>query len=175
MAAFDDEGNRLPDGETGVLYFLRRDGMPEYVGDADQTAANRLPGGWFTVGDVGHVDADGYVYLSDRKVDMVITGGANVYPAEVEAALVAHPAVADCAVFGIPDDEWGEQVKAAVQFEPGTSVADEELIAWCRERLAGYKCPRSVDVHEALPREATGKLKKRYLRDAFWEGRERAV
>ena len=94
---------------------------------------------------------------------------------QVEAALVAHPAVADCAVFGIPDDEWGEQVKAAVQFEPGTSVADEELIAWCRERLAGYKCPRSVDVHEALPREATGKLKKRYLRDAYWEGRERAV
>ncbi|MED6328853.1 MAG: AMP-binding protein [Actinomycetota bacterium] len=175
VAAFDDDGNRLSNGETGVLYFLRRDGMPEYVGDPAKTEANRLPGGWFTVGDVGHIDADGYVHLSDRKVDMVITGGANVYPAEVEAVLVAHTAIADCAVFGIPDDEWGERVKAAVQFEPGASATEDELIGWCRERLAGYKCPNSVDVHGALPREATGKLKKRYLRDAYWTGRERAV
>ncbi len=174
VAAFDDDGERLPDGQTGVLYFLRGDGQPEYVGDPDKTEANRLPGGWFTVGDVGHVE-EGYVYLSDRKIDMVITGGANVYPAEVEAALVAHPAVADCAVFGIPDDEWGEQVKAAVQFETGATATEAELLDWCRGRLAGYKCPKSVDVHEALPREATGKLKKRYLRDAYWEGRERAV
>ena len=175
VATFDDDGNRLPDGETGVLYFLRSDGMPEYVGDPAKTEANRLPGGWFTVGDVGHVDPDGYVHLSDRKVDMVITGGANVYPAEVEAVLIAHPAVADCAVFGIPDDEWGEQVKAAVQFELGASASDDELVGWCRDRLAGYKCPKSVDVHEDLPREATGKLKKRILRDAYWEGRDRAV
>ncbi len=175
VAAFDDDGNRLPAGATGTLYFLREDGQPEYVGDPDKTEGGRLPGGWFTVGDVGWVDDDDYVYLSDRKIDMIISGGANVYPAEVEAALVSHPAVADCAVFGIPDDEWGEQVKAAVEFEPEAVATEEDLIGWCRERLAGFKCPRSVDVHEAMPREATGKLKKRILREVYWEGRDRAI
>ncbi len=175
VAAFDDDGNRLSDGTTGTLYFLRADGQPEYVGAPDKTEANRLPGGWFTVGDVGWVDDDGYVFLSDRKIDMIISGGANIYPAEIEAALISHPAVADCAVFGIPDDEWGEQVKAAVEFEPGAVATEADLIHWCREHLAGFKCPRSVDVHEAMPREATGKLKKRLLRDAYWEGRDRAI
>jgi fatty-acyl-CoA synthase len=106
---------------------------------------------------------------------MIISGGTNIYPAEVEAVLIEHPAVADCAVFGIPDDEWGEQVKAAVQFESGATAGADELIGWCRERLAGYKCPKTVDVHKAMPREATGKLKKRHLRDVYWEGRERAI
>jgi long-chain acyl-CoA synthetase len=106
---------------------------------------------------------------------MVISGGANIYPAEVEAVLSAHPVVADCAVFGIPDDEWGEQVKAAVEFELGTSVSEDELIKWCRDRLAGFKCPRSVDVHLAMPREASGKLKKRRLRDVYWEQSDRAI
>ena len=175
VAAYDDAGTRLADGTTGNLYFQRDDGQPEYVGAPDKTAANRLPGGWFTVGDIGWVDGDGYVFLSDRKIDMIISGGVNIYPAEIEAALIGHPAVSDCAVFGIPDDEWGEQVKAAVQFEAGTSATDEELIAWCLEKLAGFKCPRSIDVHVELPREATGKLKKRYLRDIYWEGRERAI
>ncbi|MCH2422848.1 MAG: AMP-binding protein, partial [Acidimicrobiales bacterium] len=175
VAAFDDDGGQLPDGEVGNLYFLRADGRPEYVGDSDKTEASRLPGGWFTVGDVGWVDADGYVYLSDRKIDMVISGGANIYPAEVEAVLIAHPAVADCAVFGIPDDEWGEEVKAAVEFETGAVATEDELVAWCRGRLAGFKCPRSVDFHDAMPREATGKLKKRHLRDVYWQGREQAI
>ncbi len=175
VATFDDDGNRLCDGTIGTLYFLRGDGQPEYVGAPEKTAANRLPDGWFTVGDVGWVDDDGYVYLSDRKIDMIISGGANIYPAEVEAVLISHPVVADCAVFGIPDDEWGEQVKAAVEFEPGVVATDDDLIDWCRERLAGFKCPRSVDVHEAMPREATGKLKKRLLRDAYWEGRDRVI
>ncbi|GIT00031.1 MAG: acyl-CoA synthetase [Acidimicrobiales bacterium] len=175
VAAFDDDGGQLPDGEVGNLYFLRVDGQPEYVGDPDKTEASRLPGGWFTVGDVGWVDADGYVYLSDRKIDMVISGGANIYPAEVEAVLIAHPAVADCAVFGIPDDEWGEEVKAAVEFETGAAATEDELVAWCRGRLAGFKCPRSVDFHDAMPREATGKLKKRHLRDVYWQGRERPI
>ncbi|MDG2428611.1 MAG: AMP-binding protein [Acidimicrobiales bacterium] len=175
VAAFAEDGNRLPDGETGTLYFLRENFQTEYVGEAIKTSASRLPGGWFTVGDVGHVDEDGYVYLSDRKIDMVISGGANIYPAEVEAVLSAHPVVADCAVFGIPDDEWGEQVKAAVEFELGTSVSEDELIKWCRDRLAGFKCPRSVDVHLAMPREASGKLKKRRLRDVYWERSDRAI
>ena len=175
VAAFDDDDERLPDGQTGTLYFQRDDGRPEYVGASDKTAANRLPGGWFTVGDVGWIDAEGYVFLADRKIDMIISGGTNIYPAEVEAVLIEHPAVADCAVFGIPDGEWGEQVKAAVQFEPGATAGADELIGWCRERLAGYKCPKTVDVHKAMPREATGKLKKRHLRDVYWEGRERAI
>ena len=124
---------------------------------------------------MGWGEADGYVYLSDRKIDMVISGGANIYPAEVEAVLIAHPAVADCAVFGIPDDEWGEEVKAAVEFETGAAATEDELVAWCRGRLAGFKCPRSVDFHDAMPREATGKLKKRHLRDVYWQGRERPI
>ena len=106
---------------------------------------------------------------------MVISGGTNIYPAEVEAVLIAHPAGADCAVFGIPDDEWGEEVKAAVEFETGAVATEDDLIAWCRGRLAGFKCPRSVDFHDAMPREATGKLKKRHLRDVYWQGRERAI
>ena len=175
VGALDDAGRQHPRGETGTLYFLRQDGRPEYVGDPDKTEASRLPGGWFTVGDVGWVDDDGYLFLSDRKIDMIISGGANIYPAEVEAILIEHPAVADCAVFGIPDDEWGEQVKGAVQFEPGTSATADELIAWCRDRIAAFKCPRSIDVHDVMPREATGKLKKRHLRDAYWVGRERRI
>lgn len=175
VAAFNDDGNLLQAGETGTLYFQRENFETEYVGEQAKTADNRLDGGWFTVGDVGYVDKDGYVYLSDRKIDMVISGGANIYPAEVEAVLIEHPGVADCAVFGIPDEEWGEQVKAAVVFESEASATETDLIDWCRSRLAGYKCPRSVDVHRSIPREATGKLKKRLLRDPYWEKSSRSI
>ena len=120
------------------------------------------------MGDLGYVDEDGFMYLVDRRVDLIITGGANVYPAEVEGVISHHPVVRDVAVFGIPDPEFGQQVKAAVEFERGLHVPEAELIAWCRERLAGFKCPKSVDVHDRLPREAHGKLKKRLLRDAYW-------
>lgn len=169
VSVVDDGGNELPRGEIGTLYFRRADGAPEYLGDPDKAAGMRLGDGRFTVGDVGRIDDDGFVYLSDRKVDMIIAGGVNIYPAEIEGALLAHPAVADCAVFGVPDPEWGEAVKAAVAVSPGAEVTAEELTQWCKTRLAGFKCPRSIDFHDALPREETGKMRKRLLRAPYWE------
>ena len=168
VSVVGDDGDDLPPGEIGTLYFRRADGAPTYHGDDEKTQASRLADGRFTVGDLGYVDEDGFMYLVDRRVDLIITGGANVYPAEVEGVISHHPFVRDVAVFGIPDPEFGQQVKAAVEFERGLHVPEAELIAWCRERLAGFKCPKSVDVHDRLPREAHGKLKKRLLRDAYW-------
>ena len=168
VSVVDDDGKDLPAGEVGTLYFRRADGAPSYHGDEEKTNAARLPDGRFTVGDLGYVDSDGFVYLVDRRVDLILNGGVNVYPAEIEATISRHPAIRDVAVFGIPDPEFGQQVKAAVELEPGASLTADELIAWCRDRLAGFKCPRSVDFHAALPREAHGKLKKRILRDAYW-------
>jgi long-chain acyl-CoA synthetase len=169
ITVVDENGLDLPPGEVGTFYF-RRIGRPPptYHNAPEKTAESQLPDGRFTVGDVGWVDDEGYVFLSDRKIDMIISGGANIYPAEVEAAISAHPAVADCAVFGVPDAEWGEQVKAAVQLLPAEDVDEETLIAWCRERIAAYKCPKSVDFLTEMPREASGKLKKRFLRDPYW-------
>jgi long-chain acyl-CoA synthetase len=173
-----DDGNPLPVGETGTIYF-RRPGKPppEYHNAPEKTADSMLPGGWFSVGDVGHQDNDGYVYLADRKVDLIISGGVNIYPAEVESALSEHPDVADCAVFGVPDEEWGEAVKAAVMLEGGVNSdgIDNVLMAWCRERIAGFKCPRSIDFHTEFPRQASGKLLKRELRAPYWEGVERKI
>ena len=168
VSVVDDDGNDVPVGSIGTLYFARVDGAPEYHGDRDKTDKSRLPDGRFTVGDVGWIDEDNFIYLADRRVDLILAGGVNVYPAEIEGVISEHPAVRDVAVFGIPHPELGEQVKAAVETEPGKSVTEDEIIAWCRERLAGFKCPRSVDFHDALPREAHGKLKKRLLRDAYW-------
>ena len=176
ITVVDENGDDLPAGEVGTFYF-RRIGRPPptYHKAPEKTAESQLPDGRFTVGDVGWVDEEGYVFLSDRKIDMIISGGSNIYPAEVEAAVSAHPGVADCAVFGVPDPEWGEQVKAAVQLLPDATADEESLIAWCRERIAAYKCPKSVDFHDELPREASGKLKKRFLRDPYWEGREEKI
>ncbi|MFM8601685.1 MAG: AMP-binding protein [Actinomycetota bacterium] len=168
VSVVGEDGNDLPPGEIGTLYFRRADGAPRYHGDEEKTRASQLPDGRFTVGDVGYLDGDGYMYLVDRRVDLILNGGVNVYPAEIEGVLSQHPAVRDVAVFGIPDPEFGQQVKAAVELETGASLTEDELISWSRERLAGFKCPRSVDFHDALPREAHGKLKKRLLRDAYW-------
>jgi long-chain acyl-CoA synthetase len=148
-----------------------------YKGDPEKTRAARR-GEWFTVGDMGWLDADGWLFLSDRKIDMIITGGVNVYPAEVEAALLSHPEVGDAAVFGVPSEEWGEEVKAVVEPAPGVAPSDalrERLLAHCRAHLAGYKCPRTLDFSVALPRDANGKLYKRKLRDPYWVGRERRI
>ena len=162
-----EDGNDLPPGEVGTLYFRRADGQtPTYRGDAAKTQASRLPDGRFTVGDMGWLDADGYLYLADRRADLILTGGVNVYPAEVESVLGQHPAVEDCAVYGVPDEEWGESVKAAVVPRAGAAITDRELIAWLRERLAHFKCPRAIDLVAELPREEIGKLKRRVLRDA---------
>ncbi len=173
VSAVGEDGRDLATGEVGTLYFRRADGAPEYLGDPAKTWASRLPDGRFTVGDVGWLDEEGFVYLGDRGVDLIISGGVNIYPVEVEAVLSEHPAVEDCAVFGVPDDEWDEAVKAAVILGPGQAASVTELIEWCRGRLASFKCPRTVDFLAELPREASGKLKKRLLRDPYWEGRAR--
>jgi len=131
-------------------------------------------GGWFRTGDAGYM-RDGYIYVHDRIKDMVVTGGENVYPAEVENALASHPDVAEVAVIGVPDDKWGEAVKACVVLRPGATATATDIIAHARERLAGFKCPKSVDFVESLPRNPTGKLLKRVLREKYWAGRDRRV
>jgi acyl-CoA synthetase (AMP-forming)/AMP-acid ligase II len=178
----DDEGNELPIGETGTVYFEGSAAF-EYHNDPDKTRQARDPHGrgWTTLGDVGHLDADGFLYLSDRKAFMIISGGVNIYPQEAENVLIDHPLVADVAVFGIPHDDFGEEVKAVVQPERMPTDADEArrwertLIDYCRSRLADVKCPRSVEFRLELPRHPTGKLYKRLLRDEYWKDRGRSI
>jgi long-chain acyl-CoA synthetase len=178
--AVDPDGQRLPAGEVGTLYTknLVTDEVFEYHQAPEKTDAAHLAPGTFTMGDVGHVDEDGFVFLSDRAANMIISGGVNIYPAEIEQELLEHPAVADVAVFGIPDDEWGEQVKAAIELTAGHEPSDElaaDIIAFARQRLAGFKVPRSIDFEDELPRHPTGKLYTRLLRDKYWQGVERAL
>jgi long-chain acyl-CoA synthetase len=165
----DDDGRELPPGTPGVVW-SEGGGAFEYHNDSEKTAASRNEHGWTTVGDIGYLDEEGYLYLTDRKADMIISGGVNIYPQEAENVLVTHPAVADAAVFGIPHDDLGEVVKAVVELLPTDRPPGEveaELLAYCHERLAKYKCPRSIDFAEALPRHPTGKLYKRLLRDRY--------
>ncbi|MFM7273453.1 MAG: AMP-binding enzyme, partial [Gammaproteobacteria bacterium] len=146
-------------------------------GDPEKTQGNRV-GDWFTVGDIGYLDGEGYLFLCDRKIDMIISGGANIYPAEIENVLILHPAVADCAVFGVPDEDWGEAIKAVVQPRAGVggdAATSESIMAFLGERLARMKLPRSIDYLPELPRDPNGKLYKRKLRDPYWAGRERKV
>jgi len=172
-----DDGTQLPAGEIGTVYMSLQQQSFEYHGDKEKTDANRRDG-FFTVGDVGYLDEDGFLFLRDRKIDMIISGGANIYPAEIESMLLTHPKVGDAAVFGIPDEDWGEQVKAVIEpaegVAPGPALADE-LVAFCREQLAKYKCPKSIDFVAEMPRDPNGKLYKRKLRDPYWEGRSRAI
>jgi long-chain acyl-CoA synthetase len=170
-----DTGRDAPAGQVGELWTRSRQNMAGYWNNPSATAAVIDGSGWLRTGDAGYVDDDGFVYLHDRVKDMIVTGGENVYPAEVENALMRHPAVADAAVFGVPDERWGEAVKAAVVIGGGADVSGEELIAFCRQYLAGYKCPKSVDFAEALPRNPSGKLLKRELRAPYWEGSQRQV
>ncbi|WP_323765857.1 acyl-CoA synthetase [Marinovum sp.] len=166
----DEDGRELPPGEVGTVWFS--DGRQfAYHNDPDATAKAYDARGWSTIGDIGRLDADGYLYLSDRKSFVIISGGVNIYPQETENLLLSHPEVEDAAVIGVPNEDFGEEVKAVVQLVTGCAPSPakaEELIAFCREKLSPIKCPRSVDFRDRLPREATGKLYKRKLRDAYW-------
>ncbi|MCP9486864.1 MAG: long-chain-fatty-acid--CoA ligase [Gaiellaceae bacterium MAG52_C11] len=165
----------VPLGEVGELWIRSPQVMAGYWDKPDATAQVLELDGWYRTGDVGIVDGDGYLFIQDRVKDMIISGGENIYAAEVERAAIEHPAVADVAVIGIPDDRWGEAVKAVVVPAEGAEVDADELIAFCRARLAHYKCPTSVDLVEMLPRNMTGKVLKRELRDPYWAGRERPI
>jgi len=172
-----DSGDEVPQGETGTVYF---GGGAEfaYHNDPEKTASAHDARGRGTLGDVGYVDEEGFLYLTDRKAYMIITGGVNVYPQEAENVLAMHPKVADVAVFGVPNEEFGEAVKAVVEpidmADAGPEL-ERELIAYCRERLADVKCPRSVDFRPELPRHPTGKLYKRLLKDEYWKGHESRI
>jgi acyl-CoA synthetase (AMP-forming)/AMP-acid ligase II len=168
-------GEEVAPGEHGELWFRTPQLMAGYLGKPEATAEVITDDGWFRTGDMGMVDADGYVFVQDRLKDMIISGGENIYSPEVERVLAEHPAVMEVAIIGVPDDTWGEAVKAVVSLNPGTSATPEELIAYAREHLAHYKCPKSVDVLDALPRNPTGKILKRELRAPYWEGRGSAV
>jgi long-chain acyl-CoA synthetase len=175
----DEAGNDVPTGEVGQVWFKSLIGADfEYAGAPEKTAEAHREPGVYTYGDVGYLDADGYLFLSDRKIDMIVSGGVNIYPAEIESVLISHPAVADIAVFGVPNDEFGEEVKAAVHLAPGhdkTPELESDLRSYAKEKLAGFKNPRSYDFHTDFPRTPTGKLQKRLLRDPYWEGRERSI
>jgi acyl-CoA synthetase (AMP-forming)/AMP-acid ligase II len=167
------DGSDVPDGRPGE-FMVRNTWLAEYYNRPDATGKS-LHDGFFSVGDVAYRDDEGYYFICDRQVDMVISGGVNIYPAEVEAVLHAHPAVMDVAVIGVPDEQWGEAVKAVVQLRPGMHATAEELIGFCDERLAGYKKPKTVDFVNELPRDAAGKLLKRMVREPYWAGMSRRV
>src|SRR5690348_1214530 len=168
-----DDGTEAAIGEPGE-FMVRNAWLAEYFNKPDATS-HSLHDGFFSVGDVAYRDEEGFYFICDRRIDMIISGGVNVYPAEIEAVLFAHPAVMDAAVIGVPDDEWGESVKAIVQLRPGMHATEAELIAFCAERLAGYKKPRSIDFVAELPRDAAGKLLKRKIREPYWAGAGRTI
>src|SRR5713101_2797249 len=163
----DAAGNEVPDGTPGEMW-SRFSWLAEYYHKPEATARS-MRNGFFKVGDIAFRDKEGYYYICDRKIDMIISGGVNIYPAEIEAVLAAHPAVADVAVIGVPDNFWGESVKAVVELRPGASANADELIAFCGEQLASYKKPRSVDVVAELPRNPAGKLLKAQIREPYWK------
>jgi acyl-CoA synthetase (AMP-forming)/AMP-acid ligase II len=169
----DGAGNEVAVGEPGEFQ-VRNSWLAEYYNRPDATG-NSLHDGFFSVGDVAYRDEEGYYYICDRRVDMIISGGVNIYPAEVEAVLYAHPAVADAAVIGVPDEQWGESVKAVVRLHAGIKATEKELISFCAERLAGYKKPKSIDFVDELPRDAAGKLLKRTIREPYWAGAGRRI
>jgi len=177
VRVLDDSGEPVPTGEPGLVYMRMGASNFEYHKDEEKTKASRV-GDLFTLGDIGYLDEDGYLYLCDRKADMIISGGVNVYPAEIENELACHPKVADVAVFGVPNADWGEEIKAVVQPAPGAEPGEaltEELLTFAADRLAKFKIPRSVDYLDELPRDPNGKLYKRKLRDPYWAGRDRAI
>ncbi|MBO0801901.1 MAG: long-chain-fatty-acid--CoA ligase [Nocardiopsaceae bacterium] len=168
-------GQDVPTGQVGEIWTRSPQNMAGYWHQPERTAAALTPDGWLRTGDLGYLDDDQRIYLVDRAKDMIITGGENVYPAEVEKVLAAHPALAEAAVIGVPDDHWGETVKAVVVARPGATVDAAEVIAFCRGQLARFKCPTSVDVVDALPHTATGKVIKPALRERYWQNHDRRI
>ncbi|MEO7019280.1 MAG: AMP-binding protein [Ktedonobacteraceae bacterium] len=169
----DAEGQEVPDGQPGEMW-ARNPWLAEYYNKPEATASN-MRDGFFSVGDIAYRDAEGYYFICDRKIDMIISGGVNIYPAEIEAVLTAHPAVADVAVIGVPHEQWGESVQAVVELRVGASATSAELIAFCAEHLADYKKPRSVDFVAELPRNPAGKLLKTAIRAPYWQGVGRQI
>jgi long-chain acyl-CoA synthetase len=168
----DDDGNIVETGEVGTIYLRAPDEKEtrfQYFKDDDKTS-KAYSGDYFTLGDMGYVDEDGYLFLTDRSADLIISGGVNIYPAEVDAVMLTHDAVRDSCTIGVPNDEWGEEVKTVIELKPGNEPADElaqELIAYARERLAHFKCPKTVDFIDELPRHETGKLYRRLVRETY--------
>jgi long-chain acyl-CoA synthetase len=173
----DEEGNEVPVGESGTIYF-EGGGEFEYHNDPQKTAESRHPKGWSTLGDIGYLDEEGYLYLTDRKSFMIISGGVNIYPQETENLLVTHPKVMDVAVFGVPNEDFGEEVKAVVQpihWEDAGPELEADLIDFCRDNISHIKCPKTIDFEQELPRHPTGKLYKRLLKDRYWEGHKTGI
>ncbi|MHB1420160.1 MAG: AMP-binding protein [Bacillota bacterium] len=175
LKIYDDDGDEVATGEIGEIY-MRNHKMSgfTYYKDPEKTSSS-FREGLFTAGDMGYLDEDGYLFIADRKKDMIISGGVNIYPAEIEAVLHNHPKIFDVAVIGVPDQEWGEAIKAVVQLNSGVEATEQEIIVYCNENLAGYKRPRSVEFVMDLPRQPSGKLYKRKIREKYWEGQVRKV
>lgn len=170
-----ETGEQRKAGEFGELWTRSGQNMLGYFNNPEATARTINPDGWLRTGDGGYIDVDGYIFLTDRLKDVIISGGENVYPTEVENVIASHPAIAEVAVIGVPSDRWGETVKAIVVVKPDHEASAGDVIDFCKQRLAGYKCPTSVDFADALPRNPTGKLLKATLRERYWEGRERRI
>ena len=170
----DDEGNILGSEERGEIVVRGNLVSLGYHNNPAATEEVRRFG-WHHTRDVGFKDRDGYVYIVDRKNDMIISGGFNIYPNEIEQVIWSHPAVQDCAVIGVPDEKWGEAVKAVIELKPGSQAQETELLAFCRERLGGLKCPKSVEIWSELPRSPVGKVLKKDIRQKFWAGRTRNI
>jgi len=171
----DEADQEVPAGEVGTVYFETENKF-EYYKDPEKTRQSRSKEGWTTLGDIGYLDAENYLYLTDRKADMIISGGVNIYPQEAENIIVMHPKVADVAVFGIPNEEFGEEVKAVIQpvdMKDAGPEFEEEILNFCRQRLAKIKCPKTVDFDSELPRSPTGKLLKRLIRNRYWQDQTR--
>lgn len=164
-------GEDAPPDTVGEIWIRSSQVTPGYWARPEETA-KALTDGWFHTGDAGYLDSDGYLFLTDRIKDMIVTGAENVYPIEVENVLSGHPDIADVAVIGVPDERWGEAVKAVVVAHEGTEIDTDALLEWCKERIAGFKRPRSVDVVDALPRNPSGKILKKDLRKPYWENAE---
>jgi long-chain acyl-CoA synthetase len=171
----DEQGNTITEPrKQGVLWAKTRSAFIGYYKDPEKTKQS-INGEWSTAGDVAYVDEEGYYFLSDRKHDMIISGGENVYPAEIEEVVARLPQVSEVAVIGVPHPSWGEEVKAIVKLKDGVTITEKEIVAYCKKNLAGYKCPRSVDFVEDFPRTATGKVLKRILKKPYWAGQERSI